>query len=141
MEKRKILLLDDDINKYDLTVAYLEIVKNYTVEKVRTFESALSAYNKTKDELCVILLDVMLPMESILSETERQNSNKGLNTGIVFAERINNEGNTVPIILLTARKDNDVESFVGQFHIKEILRKPIFIDDLTNKIESVCIND
>ena len=91
---RNILIVDDDLKTRTLLKAYLER-NQYDVRLAPDGETFLNEFDRYKDELSLVILDVMLPDTDgfALCQTVRKNSN-------------------VPIIMLTASSD-DTHRIVG----------------------------
>ena len=113
MEKTKILIVDDEADIREI----LEFnIKNEGYE-TDTASSAEEALQILSSEHRLIILDVMM----------------GGMSGFYFAQKIRNEGNTIPIIFLTARNsENDMltgfstggDDYISKpFSIKEVLAR------------------
>jgi Response regulators consisting of a CheY-like receiver domain and a winged-helix DNA-binding domain len=82
--KRKILLVEDDINLGNLLQDSLEL-KNYDVVLKRNGEEAFNEFKANKYDMCI--LDVMMPKKD----------------GFTLAKDIRRINSSVPIIFLTAK--------------------------------------
>ena len=83
----KILIVDDEVKILDIIEAYL-IANNYVVYKAQTGNEALEKIEKYNPQL--IVLDIMLPDVD----------------GINILKKVR-ESNNTPIIMLTAKSDED----------------------------------
>ena len=86
MEKRNILLVEDDFNLGIVVQDFLTI-EGYTVHLCRDGKEGLQKFNKNKYDVC--LLDVMLPEKD----------------GYEIAEDIRKVDKEIPIIFLTAKSN------------------------------------
>jgi len=113
----KILVVDDEPNIIELAKLYLE-QENYQVEGVTSGEEALARYTVAAPDL--IILDLMLPDVD----------------GFEVCRRIR-AGSAVPILMLTARKE-DVDKIVGlELGADDYLTKPFNPRELVARVKAV----
>ena len=113
----KILIVDDEEDIREVVALALRREKYETIEAASA-EEALSVLDST---ISLILLDVMMD---------------GMN-GFELATKLRAEGNTIPIVFLTA-KTNEADMLKG-FGIggDDYIRKPFSLKELTARVKSV----
>jgi len=124
MEKRRVLVVDDEEDLRKLLKLNLEGTGKFTVETLANAKDLIETLHMFKPE--VILLDLLLP---------------GLG-GLEACEMLNRDplGEGVPIIVLSSlAKDGDKRAAYGK-GVVDYLVKPIENDDLVAKIEKVLLN-
>ncbi len=116
---RKILIVDDDLKTRTLLKTYLER-NQYDVRLAPDGETFLSEFERYKDELSLVILDVMLPDTDgfALCKTVRKNSN-------------------VPIVMLTASSD-ETDRIVGlELGADDYIAKPYNPRELLARIKAI----
>lgn len=124
MEKRRVLVVDDEENLRKLLKLNLEATGKFMVETLANVKDLLDTLHMFKPE--VILLDMLMP---------------GLG-GLEACEMLNRDplGQGVPIIVLSSlAKDGDKRAAYGK-GVVDYLVKPIEKDDLVAKIEKALLN-
>lgn len=124
MEKRRVLVVDDEENLRKLLKLNLEATGKFTVETLANVKDLIDTLHMFKPE--VILLDMLMP---------------GLG-GLEACEMLNRDplGQGVPIIVLSSlAKDGDKRAAYGK-GVVDYLVKPIEKDDLVAKIEKTLLN-
>lgn len=116
---RKILIVDDDQKTRTLLKTYLE--KNlYEVRLAHDGASFMAEFTRYADELCLVILDVMLPDTDgfVLCKAVRQTSN-------------------VPIFMLTASSD-ETDRIVGlELGADDYIAKPYSARELLARIKAI----
>jgi two-component system alkaline phosphatase synthesis response regulator PhoP len=124
MEKRRVLVVDDEENLRKLLKLNLEATGKFTVETLANVKDLIDTLHMFKPE--VILLDMLMP---------------GLG-GLEACEMLNRDplGQGVPIIVLSSlAKDGDKRAAYGK-GVVDYLVKPIEKDDFVAKIEKALLN-
>lgn len=118
MNKRKILLAEDDKNLGNLLCNYLN-VKNFDATLCVNGREALDRFMKDNFDLCI--LDIMMP------ELD----------GITLAEEIRKIRPGVPVIFLTAKnlKEDVIEGFKSG--ADDYITKPFSMEELIYRIEAI----
>ena len=119
MEKKKVLLVDDEINFLKLTKAILEMTGKY---EVRTFSNAEAIISQTmKFEPDVILLDVLMPRIN----------------GVEACKMLKRNPKTrkIPIIVLSSLDTDKYKQIMYKLGAVDFIVKSIKKDDLIAKIE------
>ena len=114
-----VLVVDDEPRMRKLIKDFL-IKKNYTVLEAEDGEEALKVFEANKNKLRLILLDVMMPKLdgwSVLRQI-RQSSN-------------------IPIIMLTARGEEQDELFGFELGVDEYISKPFSPKILVARVEAL----
>jgi DNA-binding response OmpR family regulator len=116
---RKILIVDDDQKTRTLLKTYLE--KNqYEVKLAHDGQAFLSEFERYKDELSLVILDVMLP------DTD----------GFALCKAVRKQSN-VPIIMLTASPDS-IDLVVGlELGADDYIAKPYNPRELLARIKAI----
>jgi DNA-binding response OmpR family regulator len=116
--KKKILLVEDDLNLGNLLQDSLEI-KNYDVTLRRNGEEGLNEFKTGKYDMCI--LDVMMPKKD----------------GFTLAKEIRRINSHVPIIFLTAKnlKEDTIEGL--RIGADDYLTKPFSMEELILRMENI----
>ncbi len=119
MTNNCILIVDDEQRMRKLIKDFLT-AKGYSILEAGDGEEALEVYEKSKNKISLILLDVMMPKLdgwSVLRQI-RQNSK-------------------VPIIMLTARGEEQDELFGFELGVDEYISKPFSPKILVARVEAI----
>jgi two-component system phosphate regulon response regulator OmpR len=117
-QRQKILVVDDDLRLRDLLKRYLS-EQGFAVETVPDSQAMDRSLTRVRYDLLV--LDLMLPGED----------------GLAICRRLRSAGNSVPIIMLTAKGD-DVDRIVGlEMGADDYLAKPFNPRELVARIHAV----
>ena len=114
-----ILVVDDEARMRKIIKDFLN-AKGFTILEAEDGEKALEVYMQNKNKISLILLDVMMPKLdgwSVLRQI-RQNS-------------------TVPIIMLTARGEEQDELFGFELGVDEYISKPFSPKILVARVEAI----
>lgn len=102
-----ILVVDDESRMRKLIKDFL-IQKNYNILEAEDGEKALKVYQENKEKIDLILLDVMMPKLD----------------GWSVLRNIRQENKKLPIIMLTARAEEQDELFGFELEVDEYITKP-----------------
>lgn len=119
MSEITILIVDDESRMRKLVKDFL-IQKNFKVIEAENGEVAIKLFEEKKDKIDLILLDVMMPKLdgwSVLRQI-RQNSN-------------------VPVIMLTARGEEQDELFGFELGVDEYISKPFSPKILVARVQAL----
>lgn len=120
MEKKKILIIDDEVDLVELVKMRLE-ANNYYIVPLYTSKRAIEVAKREKPDL--ILLDIMMP-------------DKG---GYQVCRELKADKDTmgIPVILFTAKPDQKEYIKAGSKSVGAVdyILKPFSADDLLKKIE------
>ncbi|QJR14997.1 Transcriptional regulatory protein OmpR [Usitatibacter palustris] len=117
-QRQRILVVDDDLRMRDLLKRYLS-EQGFAVETVADAAAMDRQFQRANYDLLV--LDLMLPGED----------------GLAICRRLRAGGNTVPVIMLTARGD-DVDRILGlEMGADDYLPKPFNPRELVARIQAV----
>ena len=114
-----ILIVDDELRMRKLIKDFL-VAKGYSILEAEDGEKALEIFENNKNKISLILLDVMMPKLdgwSVLRQI-RQNSK-------------------VPIIMLTARGEEQDELFGFELGVDEYISKPFSPKILVARVEAI----
>ena len=115
-----ILVVDDESRMRKLIKDFL-IQKNYNILEAEDGEKALSIYQENKEKISLILLDVMMPKLdgwSVLRQIRQENKN-------------------LPIVMLTARGEEQDELFGFELGVDEYIAKPFSPKILVARVEAI----
>lgn len=115
-----ILVVDDESRMRKLIKDFL-IQKNYSILEAEDGEKALSVYQENKEKISLILLDVMMPKLdgwSVLRQIRQENKN-------------------LPIVMLTARAEENDELFGFELGVDEYITKPFSPKILVARVEAI----
>ena len=119
MKGMTVLIVDDESRMRKLVKDFLK-QKEYNILEAEDGEKAIQVFNQEKDKIKLILLDVMMPKLdgwSVLRQI-RQNSK-------------------VPIIMLTARGEEQDELFGFELGVDEYIAKPFSPKILVARVEAI----
>ena len=119
MVNKSILVVDDEARMRKLIKDFL-VAKGYSILEAEDGEKALEVFEQNSSKICLILLDVMMPKLdgwSVLRQI-RQTSK-------------------VPIIMLTARGEEQDELFGFELGVDEYISKPFSPKILAARVEAI----
>lgn len=120
MQNLTVLVVDDEVRMRKLIKDFL-VKKNYNILEAENGEKALNVYNENKNKINLILLDVMMPKLdgwSVLRQIRRDNQK-------------------LPIIMLTARAEEQDELFGFELGVDEYISKPFSPKILVARVEAI----
>ena len=115
-----ILVVDDESRMRKLIKDFLK-QKNYNILEAEDGEIALKVYNENKEKINLILLDVMMPKLD----------------GWSVLRQIRQENKQIPIIMLTARAEEQDELFGFELGVDEYIAKPFSPKILVARVEAI----
>lgn len=121
MIKKRILIIDDEEDFCELVRKNLELSSNFKVDTAISGKEGIKLAKAIKPDL--ILLDILMPgMDGfeVLKELKRDKDTA-----------------MVPVVMLTARKDDESKSKAAQLYDSGYITKPIEALDLKTEIEEV----
>ena len=120
MSDKTILIVDDEARMRKLIRDFL-VQKNYSILEAEDGERALSVYNDNKNKIDLILLDVMMPKLD----------------GWSVLRHIRQEDKKLPIVMLTARAEEQDELFGFELGVDEYITKPFSPKILVARVEAI----
>lgn len=120
MNDLTILIVDDEARMRKLIKDFLT-QKNYNILEAEDGEKALKVYNENKNKINLILLDVMMPKLD----------------GWSVLRQIRQENKTLPIVMLTARSEEQDELFGFELGVDEYITKPFSPKVLVARVEAI----
>ena len=121
MNKKRILMIDDEVDFCNLVKANLELVGNYEVTTANSGEEGLKSARGIKPDL--ILLDVMMPGMS------------GFEVLRTLKEDI--DVMEVPVVMLTGQGDDESRRKASELYDELYITKPVDTPTLWASIEDV----
>lgn len=115
-----ILVVDDESRMRKLIKDFL-IQKNFNILEAEDGEKALKVYEENKEKIDLILLDVMMPKLD----------------GWSVLRNIRQENKKLPIVMLTARAEEQDELFGFELGVDEYITKPFSPKILVARVESI----
>ena len=115
-----ILVVDDESRMRKLIKDFL-IQKNYNILEAEDGERALKVYEENKEKIDLILLDVMMPKLD----------------GWSVLRNIRQENKKLPIVMLTARAEEQDELFGFELGVDEYISKPFSPKILVARVEAL----
>ena len=115
-----ILIVDDESRMRKLIRDFL-IQKNFNILEAEDGERALKVYEENKEKINLILLDVMMPKLD----------------GWSVLRNIRQENKKLPIIMLTARAEEQDELFGFELGVDEYITKPFSPKILVARVEAL----
>ncbi len=120
MSDLTILVVDDESRMRKLIKDFL-MQKNYNILEAEDGEKALKVYNENKNKINLILLDVMMPKLD----------------GWSVLRQIRQENKSLPIVMLTARAEEQDELFGFELGVDEYITKPFSPKILVARVEAI----
>ena len=120
MNTKTILIVDDEARMRKLLKDFL-IQKNFQILEAEDGEKALQVYKENKNKISLILLDVMMPKLD----------------GWSVLRQIRQEDKAMPIIMLTARSEEQDELFGFELGVDEYVSKPFRPKVLVARVEAM----
>ena len=114
-----ILIVDDEARMRKLIRDFL-VAKNYKIIEAKDGEEALEVFETNKDKISLVLLDVMMPKID----------------GWTVLRKIRQESK-VPVIMLTARGEEQDELFGFELGVDEYISKPFSPKILVARIQAI----
>ncbi len=115
-----VLVVDDESRMRKLIKDFL-IQKNYNILEAEDGEKALKVYEENKERIDLILLDVMMPKLD----------------GWSVLRNIRQENKKLPIVMLTARSEEQDELFGFELGVDEYITKPFSPKILVARVEAI----
>jgi DNA-binding response OmpR family regulator len=116
----RLLVVEDDVRLAQGLCRNLEM-EQFNVASVHTGEKALEEFAATDPGYDLVILDIMLP---------------GID-GLEVCRHLRNQGNTVPILFLTAR-GSDADRVLGlQLGADDYLCKPFVVEELILRVQGI----
>lgn len=120
MKDLTVLVVDDEARMRKLIKDFLA-QKDFNILEAEDGEKALKVYNDNKNKINLILLDVMMPKLD----------------GWSVLRQIRQENKTLPIIMLTARSEEQDELFGFELGVDEYITKPFSPKILVARVEAI----
>ncbi len=120
MGELSILVVDDESRMRKLIKDFL-MKKNYNILEAEDGEAALKVYEENKEKINLILLDVMMPKLD----------------GWSVLRQIRQSNKTLPIVMLTARSEEQDELFGFELGVDEYITKPFSPKILVARVEAI----
>ena len=120
MRKINVLVVDDEARMRKLIKDFLT-KKDYDVMEAQDGENAIEIYKENIDKIDLILLDVMMPKLD----------------GWSVLRLIRQENKKIPIIMLTARSEEQDELFGFELGVDEYISKPFSPKILVARVEAL----
>ena len=120
MKNVTVLVVDDESRMRKLIKDFLA-KKDFNILEAEDGEKALKLYNENKSKINLILLDVMMPKLD----------------GWSVLRQIRQENKTLPIVMLTARSEEQDELFGFELGVDEYITKPFSPKILVARVEAI----
>ena len=120
MKDLTVLVVDDEARMRKLIKDFLA-QKDFNILEAEDGEKALKIYNENKNRINLILLDVMMPKLD----------------GWSVLRQIRQENKTLPIVMLTARTEEQDELFGFELGVDEYIAKPFSPKILVARVEAI----
>ena len=120
MKDLTVLVVDDEARMRKLIKDFL-VQKDFNILEAEDGEKALKVYNENKSKINLILLDVMMPKLD----------------GWSVLRQIRQENKALPIIMLTARSEEQDELFGFELGVDEYIAKPFSPKILVARVEAI----
>lgn len=118
--RKNILVVDDELRMRKLIKDFLK-VKDFEIIEAGDGEEALNIYNNQKNNIDLILLDVMMPKLD----------------GWSVLRQIRQENKQIPVVMLTARAEEQDELFGFELGVDEYIAKPFSPKLMVARVEAI----
>ncbi|MBP3596275.1 MAG: response regulator transcription factor [Clostridia bacterium] len=118
--KKNILVVDDEIRMRKLIKDFLK-VKEFEIFEAGDGEEALNIYHNQKNNIDLIILDVMMPKLD----------------GWSVLRQIRQENKQIPVVMLTARAEEQDELFGFELGVDEYITKPFSPKLMVARVEAI----
>ena len=118
--KKNILVVDDEIRMRKLIKDFLK-QKDFEIIEAGDGEEALNIYNNQKNNIDLIILDVMMPKLD----------------GWSVLRQIRQEDKQIPVVMLTARSEEQDELFGFELGVDEYITKPFSPKLMVARVEAI----
>ena len=118
--KKNILVVDDEIRMRKLIKDFLK-VKEFEIIEAGDGEEALNIYNNNNNNIDLIILDVMMPKLD----------------GWSVLRQIRQENKQIPVVMLTARAEEQDELFGFELGVDEYITKPFSPKLMVARVEAI----
>ena len=115
-----VLVVDDESRMRKLIKDFL-VQKDYNILEAEDGEKALKLYEENKEKINLILLDVMMPKLD----------------GWSVLRQIRQSNKALPIVMLTARAEEQDELFGFELGVDEYITKPFSPKILVARVEAI----
>lgn len=115
-----ILVVDDEVRMRKLIKDFL-VAKNYSIIEAEDGEKALDIFNHNRGKINMVLLDVMMPKLD----------------GWSVLRQIRQTDKNLPVIMLTARAEEQDELFGFELGVDEYITKPFSPKILVARVEAI----
>ena len=115
-----ILIADDEVRMRKLIKDFFK-QKNFNIFEAEDGEQALNVFNENKDKIDLILLDVMMPKLD----------------GWSVLRQIRQNDKNIPVVMLTARAEEQDELFGFELGVDEYITKPFSPKILVARVEAI----
>ncbi|GBF82112.1 response regulator [Aphanothece sacrum] len=116
------VIVDDELERMRVYIEELQLC-NYQVELVGNIDDALEYFDKKKEQIELLILDIMMASGQLSREP---GINGGLRTGIVFYKKIRENDKNLPIIIfsnLSQINDQEIEEEIENNPRSKFLQK------------------
>lgn len=121
MNKKKILMIDDEVDFCRMTKRNLEAAGDFIVEFATDSQKGIKLARQIKPDL--ILLDLRMPRID--------------GFGVLEALKKDFKTMSIPVVMLTALDTDDLKNKATSLYSEDYLVKPVEISELKAKIEAV----
>ncbi len=118
--KKTILVVDDELRMRKLIKDFLK-QKEFEIIEAGDGEEALNIYNNKKNSIDLIILDVMMPKLD----------------GWSVLRQIRQENKQIPVVMLTARSEEQDELFGFELGVDEYITKPFSPKLMVARVEAI----
>jgi CheY-like chemotaxis protein len=127
---KTIFVVDDDVKRIS---SYVEFLKQsgYAVILETDSTAVIPRFKEKKNEIDLIILDMMMPAEDQLKEE----TNYGRSTGLFLLIKIREISKEVPIMILTVVRDASLKEETTKYGATPYLEKPIMPSRLVEEIK------
>jgi len=129
-----ILMVDDESKSMDSYRAELEL-SGYAVEYCDNVDAALQYFDKTHDQIQILILDIMMPPGRAFRAANTQD---GLRTGVLFYERVRLTAPELKVVILTNVSDRRLaEQFEREPHAWFLNKEQFLPFELAQEVEKL----
>lgn len=125
-----ILFVDDDVIRMSSYVDFLK-QSGYNIVLETNSSNVLTTFKEKKEEIDLIILDMMMPIEERLKDE----TSYGRRTGLYLLKQIREISANVPIMIFTVVRDHSLREETAKYGASPYLEKPIMPSRLEEEIK------
>ena len=129
MQKKRILLIDEDVHALENMYNQLEEMYDFNVKWLKDADNVIEIIEE--EDFDAIILDIMMPVPAAWSKDDFRRADKGLSTGSILFQKIRKLKPNMPILIYSAKGGIEIDSYSDNLRKPELTK--IIVENL-NKL-------